>query len=164
MCSNSAFYPLTLLQFAIITSSSSLRVWCGVLQLLGWLPTGDGVGSTDLGGSGYRGWCCWGQLAVGREGRGHTDFLSSSIGVMACGARCIVSRVKRVSGSSRTEQWRTQIPKLGHSTLTADPGQGFIFHMILVQVVQHYWWRSSQRRTITFETVVKLEAGCCWLK
>ena len=50
MCSNSAFFPLTLLQFAIITSSSSLRVWCGVLQLLGWLPTGDGVGSTDLGG------------------------------------------------------------------------------------------------------------------
>ena len=28
----------------------------------------------------------------------------------------------------------------------------------------HYWWCSSQRRTITFETVVKLEAGCCWLK
>ena len=30
--------------------------------------------------------------------------------------------------------------------------------------VQHYWWRSSQRRTITFETVVKLEASSCWLK
>ena len=50
MCSNYAFFPLTLLQFVITTSSSSLRVWGGVLQLLGWLPTGDGVGSTDFGG------------------------------------------------------------------------------------------------------------------
>ena len=30
-------------------------------------------------------------------------------------------------------------------------------------VAPHNWWRSSQRRSITFETVVKLEAGC-WLK
>ena len=29
------------------------------------------------------------------------------------------------------------------------------------QVAPHYWWRTSQRRTIIFETVVKLEAGCC---
>ena len=34
----------------------------------------------------------------------------------------------------------------------------------LLTVAYHYWYLSSQRRTITFETVLKLEAGCCWIK
>ena len=32
--------------------------------------------------------------------------------------------------------------------------------MVLVKGCTHYWWHTSQRRIITFETVVKLEAGC----
>ena len=92
MCSNSAFFHLTLLQFAIITSSSSLCVmWCFTTT---WVAANWWwCRFNSPRGVGYRGWCCWGQLAVGCEGRGHADFFSSSVGSMACGARCIVSRV-----------------------------------------------------------------------
>ena len=41
---------------------------------------------------------------------------------------------------------------------------GFSGRGLEMEVAPHYWWRSSERRTITFETVVKLEAGCCWRK
>ena len=33
-----------------------------------------------------------------------------------------------------------------------------------LRVPHQYWWRSSPRRTVTFETVGKLEAGCWWIK